>query len=73
MTDSFQKNLAFLEKLLKKNENRYCADCRRKSPSWASTTFGTFICIKCSGILMAKNRIPQRTWSPHYKSQIRKP
>jgi stromal membrane-associated protein len=49
MSDSFTKNLVILEKLLKKEENKFCADCRRKSPCWASTTFGVFVCIKCSG------------------------
>lgn len=43
------KQQALLEKLLKKIENKECADCRTKSPSWASILFGTFICIRCSG------------------------
>lgn len=43
------KQQAILEKLLKKAENKECADCRTKSPSWASILFGTFICIRCSG------------------------
>ena len=49
MTDELTKQIQILEKLLKKPENRECADCRRKSPSWASILFGTFICISCSG------------------------
>ena len=31
-------------------ENSVCADCRSTNPDWASTTFGAFICLKCSGI-----------------------
>jgi stromal membrane-associated protein len=38
-----------LQKVLKKPENKYCADCERPNPSWASTTLGVFVCIKCSG------------------------
>ena len=49
MSDELSKQIVLLDKLLKKPENRECADCRRKSPSWASILFGTFICIKCSG------------------------
>ena len=49
MSDELSKQIVLLEKLLKKEENRYCADCRRKSPSWASMTFGIFMCIKCAG------------------------
>lgn len=49
MNDEISRQITFLEKLLKKDVNKTCADCRRKSPSWASTTFGAFICIKCAG------------------------
>jgi stromal membrane-associated protein len=50
MSDELSKQIVLLEKLLKKEENKNCADCRRKSPSWASITAGVFICIKCAGI-----------------------
>jgi stromal membrane-associated protein len=39
-----------LEGLLKLDANRICADCGARGPRWASTMFGVFICIKCSGM-----------------------
>jgi len=39
-----------LNELLKHPENRYCADCGSKQPTWASTNIGVFVCIRCSGI-----------------------
>ena len=36
--------------MLKKDENKVCADCTAKNPKWASITFGTFVCLKCSGM-----------------------
>ena len=29
--------------------NRICADCDTRNPQWASVTFGTLICLECSG------------------------
>jgi len=49
MSDELSKQIVLLEKLLKKEENKHCADCRRKSPSWAAINFGIFMCIKCAG------------------------
>jgi stromal membrane-associated protein len=49
MTNDLNKQIFLLEKLLKKEENKLCADCRRKGPQWASLNIGVFICIKCAG------------------------
>jgi ADP-ribosylation factor GTPase-activating protein 1 len=27
-----------------------CVDCDRKTAQWASVTYGTFMCIQCSGV-----------------------
>jgi len=39
-----------LEELLKRPDNKFCADCDSKIPRWASITFGVFLCIRCSGV-----------------------
>ena len=39
----------FLTNLLKKPENKLCADCKSPNPNWASLNLGIFICIKCCG------------------------
>ena len=31
-------------------DNKVCADCSSRSPQWASTTYGTYICLECSGV-----------------------
>ena len=41
--------IKILEALLKNVNNRECADCSSKTPRWASITFGTFVCLRCSG------------------------
>ncbi|CDS09310.1 hypothetical protein LRAMOSA10670 [Lichtheimia ramosa] len=45
-----EKHSKILKDLLKKPANKYCADCKRKDPRWASWNIGVFVCIRCSGV-----------------------
>ncbi|KAF5910129.1 stromal membrane-associated protein 1-like isoform X1, partial [Clarias magur] len=45
-----EQHQAILTKMLREEDNKYCADCEAKGPRWASWNLGVFICIRCAGI-----------------------
>jgi len=44
------KHAHMLRELIKKPENKMCADCKKNDTRWASWNIGVFVCIRCSGI-----------------------
>ena len=39
-----------LAELRRTPANEVCVDCPTRSPQWASATYGTLLCLKCSGV-----------------------
>ncbi|XP_061601959.1 stromal membrane-associated protein 1-like [Cololabis saira] len=45
-----EQHQLILNKLLREENNKFCADCEAKGPRWASWNLGVFMCIRCAGI-----------------------
>lgn len=45
-----EKTNKFLDFLMNLSYNKKCADCEKPNPSWASLSYGLFICYECASV-----------------------
>ncbi|KAI0791778.1 hypothetical protein C8Q75DRAFT_792381 [Abortiporus biennis] len=74
-----ERHAKMLRELLKKPENKFCADCKRNDPRWASWNLGVFLCIRCSGIhrsmgthISKVKSVDLDVWTPEQMASISK-
>ncbi|KAI0638890.1 hypothetical protein C8Q77DRAFT_1162914 [Trametes polyzona] len=74
-----ERHARTLRELLKRPENKACADCKRNDPRWASWNLGVFLCIRCSGIhrsmgthISKVKSVDLDVWTPEQMASIQK-
>lgn len=74
-----ERHAKILRELVKRPENKVCADCKRNDPRWASWNLGVFLCIRCSGIhrgmgthISRVKSIDLDMWTPEQMDSIQK-
>ncbi|EIN13278.1 ArfGap-domain-containing protein [Punctularia strigosozonata HHB-11173 SS5] len=74
-----ERHARILREMLKRPENKVCADCKRNDPRWASWNIGCFVCIRCSGIhrsmgthISKVKSVDLDTWTPEQMEHIQK-
>ncbi|KAI0245677.1 hypothetical protein BJV78DRAFT_1277393 [Lactifluus subvellereus] len=76
---TIERHARTLRELVKRPENRACADCKHNDPRWASWNIGVFLCIRCSGIhrgmgthISRVKSIDLDAWTPEQMENIQK-
>lgn len=74
-----ERHTRTLRELVKRPENKVCADCKKNDPRWASWNIGVFICIRCSGIhrsmgthISKVKSVDLDVWTPEQMASIQK-
>lgn len=74
-----ERHTRTLRELVKRPENKVCADCKKNDPRWASWNIGVFVCIRCSGIhrsmgthISKVKSVDLDVWTPEQMASIQK-
>ncbi|KAE9398631.1 ArfGap-domain-containing protein [Gymnopus androsaceus JB14] len=74
-----ERHAKLLRELVKRPDNKLCADCKRNDARWASWNLGVYICIRCSGIhrsmgthISKVKSVDLDTWTPEQMESIQK-
>ncbi|CAE7131286.1 unnamed protein product [Rhizoctonia solani] len=73
------RNARTLRELVKRPENKFCADCKKNDARWASWNIGVFVCIRCSGIhrsmgthISKVKSVDLDVWTPEQMASVQK-
>ncbi|KAJ1310709.1 hypothetical protein OPQ81_009233 [Rhizoctonia solani] len=74
-----ERHARTLRELVKRPENKLCADCKKNDARWASWNIGVFVCIRCSGIhrsmgthISKVKSVDLDVWTPEQMASIQK-